>query len=246
MRVEQLSQLSGASVDTIRYYQSKGLLASPRREGRVAWYGDEHLDRLARIKELQEQGFSLATISRIVRGELDAADVALVGGLAGNPLPEDAAGSEPGEATYTLSQLSEMTGVPLVLLRSVESEGFLVPRRYGSELRYTEEDVDAARSALLLLEWGIPLSSLLDLARAHHEATLATARQAVTLFAEHVREPLRSAHGGPVGADDPDADRLLEAYTEMLPAVTQLVAHHFHRTLTAVALATIDENEVPS
>ena len=46
MRVEQLSARAGVSVDTIRYYQSKGLLDPPRREGRVAWYDDGHLDRL--------------------------------------------------------------------------------------------------------------------------------------------------------------------------------------------------------
>ena len=73
MRVEQLSVRSEVAVDTIRYYQSKGLLDPPRREGRVAWYGDGHLDRLARIRSLQQRGFTLATIVRLVSGELDAA-----------------------------------------------------------------------------------------------------------------------------------------------------------------------------
>ncbi|MGH3579388.1 MAG: MerR family transcriptional regulator, partial [Mycobacterium sp.] len=59
MRVEQLSQSSGESVDTIRYYQSKGLLEPPRRQGRVAWYHDGHLERLARIRSLQQRGFTL-------------------------------------------------------------------------------------------------------------------------------------------------------------------------------------------
>jgi DNA-binding transcriptional MerR regulator len=36
MRVEQLSARADVTVDTIRYYQSKGLLDPPRREGRVA------------------------------------------------------------------------------------------------------------------------------------------------------------------------------------------------------------------
>ena len=79
MRVEQLSVRSGVSVDTVRYYQSKGLLDPPRREGRVAWYDDGHLDRLARIRTLQQRGFTLATIARLVSGDLDAADEALLG-----------------------------------------------------------------------------------------------------------------------------------------------------------------------
>ena len=55
MRVEQLSVRTGLSVDTIRYYQSKGLLDPPRRQGRVAWYDDRHLERLDRIRSLQQR-----------------------------------------------------------------------------------------------------------------------------------------------------------------------------------------------
>ena len=69
MRVEQLSAQADVSVDTIRYYQSKGLLTPPRREGRIAWYGDEHLERLGRIRSLQQRGFTLATIADTVRAE---------------------------------------------------------------------------------------------------------------------------------------------------------------------------------
>ena len=83
MRVEQLSMRSGVPVDTVRYYQSKGLLAPPRREGRIAWYDDGHLERLARIRSLQRRGFTLATIVRLVDGDLDAADEALIGELSG-------------------------------------------------------------------------------------------------------------------------------------------------------------------
>src|SRR5271166_2677326 len=83
MRVEQLSVRSGLSVDTIRYYQSKGLLDPPRRAGRVAWYDDGHVDRLDRIRTLQQRGFTLATIARLVTGDLDAADEALLGELSG-------------------------------------------------------------------------------------------------------------------------------------------------------------------
>src|ERR1700730_15551922 len=83
MRVEQLSVHSGVAVDTIRYYQSKGLLEPPRRQGRVAWYDEGHLERLARIPSLQHRGFPLAHIGRLVTGDLDAADEALVAELSG-------------------------------------------------------------------------------------------------------------------------------------------------------------------
>lgn len=273
MRVEQLSARSGVSVDTVRYYQSKGLLDPPRREGRIAWYDDAHLARLARIRILQERGFSLATIARLVSGELDAADEALLGELSGLPHPgsEWDAGTdgtpgdgEPGPAragrtapeeprTYTLAELATQTGVPLALLKAVEAEKLLIPRRVAGLERYTEEDVAAASAALLLLEWGIPLPALLDLARLHHEATETVARGAIDLFSRFVRDPLRSgADPGPDmrPATPGDADgasagapveRLLQAYAELLPAVNTLVGHHFTRTLVQSALDHVEQ-----
>ncbi len=273
MRVEHLSARSGVSVDTVRYYQSKGLLDPPRREGRIAWYDDDHLARLARIRTLQERGFTLATIARLVSGELDAADEALLGELSGlpHPGPEPVAGTggTPGDAgtdqaraggsvpeesrTYTLAGLAAETGIPLALLKAVEAEKLLIPRRVAGLERYTEEDVAAANAALLLLEWGIPLPALLDLARLHHEATETVARGAVDLFSRFVRDPLRS--GGDPGPDvrpatPGDADRtsvgapverLLQAYAELLPAVDTLVAHHFTRTLVQAALDHVEQ-----
>jgi DNA-binding transcriptional MerR regulator len=250
MRVEQLSAQADVSVDTIRYYQSKGLLAPPRREGRIAWYGDEHLERLGRIRSLQQRGFTLATIARLVSGELDAADEALLGQLTG--VTPAAGGADPGvvadgaggerSTLLTLAELADVTGMPLALLKALEAEGLLIPTRVAGQERYTDEDVDASRAGLRLLEWGIPLTDLLDLARRHNEATEATARQAVELFARHVRDPLRTGsrpdaltHGDPAGAADA-VDGLLQAYAELLPAVNTLVGHHFTRTLVRVAL----------
>src|SRR3984957_2136325 len=135
MRVEQLSAHAEVSVDTIRYYQSKGLLAPPRREGRIAWYGDDHLERLTRIRTLQQRGFTLATIARLVSGELDAADEALLGQLSGwkgdppGPGASPAGDGGPGSGderigaetgpTLTLEELAAATGVPLALLKAV-------------------------------------------------------------------------------------------------------------------------------
>ena len=57
IRVEEVARRADVSVDTIRFYQKRQLLPAPRRVGRIAWYGPDHLDRLARIKELQREGF---------------------------------------------------------------------------------------------------------------------------------------------------------------------------------------------
>lgn len=278
MRVEELSARAGVSVDTIRYYQSKGLLPAPRRQGRVAWYDTDHLDRIARVRSLQSRGFTLATIVRLVNGDLDAADEALLGELAGSGLSETTttsgdtasatqgdpsrAGGSPAQSIepelFTIEALALRTGVPLPLLRAVESEGLLVPRRVGSEERYTSEDVDAAQAGLALLEWGVPLSALLELGRRHHAATVSVAREAVDLFSVHIRGSLREQDPGEQnpGEQDPadqntaqddeaGTQRLVEAYTQLLPAVTTLVGHHFTRTLLKAALDHIEQIGTP-
>jgi DNA-binding transcriptional MerR regulator len=255
MRVEQLSAEAGVSVDTIRYYQSKGLLAPPRRQGRFAWYGDEHLDRMVRIRSLQERGFTLATIVRLLNGDLDAADEALVaeltgagpaagvvhGSPTGEPRPADSAVPQGGPSAVglTLDDLAERTGVPLALLKAVEAEGLLVPQRMGNEERYTHEDVAAAEAGLLMLEWGVPLSDLLDLSRRHHAATEMVAREAVDMFSTHVRGALRRQR---LDGDttDQEAARLVQAFAELLPAVNTLVGHHFTRTLLKAAFDHIE------
>ena len=235
MRVEELAKRTGVTVDTVRYYQAKGLLPAPRRQGRVALYDEGHLTRIERIRALQSRGFTLATIARVLSGELDAADEALVGALTRETRPDET-------ELLTLAELAERTGIPEPLLLAIAREGLLVPNRVGEDTGYTVDDVAVARAGLALLEQGIPLSDLLALARAHHEATVAVARQAVELFDSHVRQPLRLA----TGADDDDAARrLVEAFQTLLPATTTLVAHHFTRVLLHCALEHIEHVGTP-
>lgn len=222
-RVEALAAKADVSVDTVRFYQSRALLPPPRREGRVAWYGDEHLERLARIRRLQARGLTLATIARLLAGELDAADEALVTAVA--TAPDD------DEAAFTIEELAERSGIPLGLLQAVVKEGLLIPRRAGGQEHFTSADVAAGAAGLRLLEAGLPLPEVLDLARQHHAAMRAVAERAVELFDTHVRHPLRDSGL----ADDAAAARLVEAFTTLLPATTELVTHHFRRTLLNVA-----------
>lgn len=225
--MDQLASVAGVSVDTVRFYQSRGLLPAPRREGRVGWYTDDHRVRLDRIRALQAKGLTLATIRRLLTGELDAADEALVTALAG--------GDESGaEELLTLEDVAERSGIPLPLLQAVEREGLLAPDTRGG---YTNADVAVAKGGLALLEEGLPLPEVLDLAQRHHEAMLVVADRAVELFDAHVRQPLR-ASGLP---DEEAAARLVAAFQRLLPATAALVAHHFTRTLLAVAQEHIEK-----
>jgi DNA-binding transcriptional MerR regulator len=235
-RVEQLAARAGVSVDTVRFYQARGVLQPPRRQGRVAWYSDDHLARIERVRALQAEGLTLAAIRRVLAGELDQADQALVVALARGAGERTGATDGP-EDFLTLDELAERTGVPRALLVAVEREGLLQPRRLDGEPRYTQADVEMVSAGLRLLEHGLPLAELLDLARRHHDAMRAVAEQAVAVFDDHVRQPLRQAGG----SGEEAAAKLVEAFIALLPATTTLVANHFRRTLLAVAQEHIEK-----
>ncbi|MFI5053043.1 MAG: MerR family transcriptional regulator [Acidimicrobiia bacterium] len=223
IRVEELARRADLSVDTIRFYQKRQLLPPPRRIGRIAWYGSDHIERLTRIKELQRQGFSLAVIRRLIAGELDAADV---------PLAAAVAGAQAGDAELlTLEDLAARAGVPVPILEAVAREGLIVAQQRGGRSGYTDADIDVLHAGLRLLEAGFPLPDLLALARRHHDATRAIAADAVEMFDEHVRRPLQSSQL----TDDQRAQRLVDAFRTLLPTVTTLVANHFRSVLLEVA-----------
>src|SRR5438093_8946945 len=160
MRVEELAGRAGVSVDTIRFYQKQRLLPPPEREGRLAWYTTEHLDRMERVKELRRRGFTLAVIRRFLAGELDPADEPLAAAVA-----EAAAAPENDEEFVTAEELAARSGVPLPLIESIVREGLLVPRLHNGVLRYTAGDVRIVSAGLRLLQAGLPLPGLLELAR---------------------------------------------------------------------------------
>jgi len=229
-RVEQLAAACEVSVDTVRYYQSRGLLPQPDREGRVAWYGAEHAERIRRIRDLQARGLTLAAIGRVVRGELGPADADLAAAVA-------AARGVDDPSLLSLEAFSAASGVPASLIQAVEREGIRIARDVDGEPRYTASDIELVRTALKLLEFGLPLGDLLGLAREADGALRGLAERAVDLFDDHVRRPIRDTAGDAGRA----ADQTVEAFRELLPAVTELVSRHFRRLLLEAAEERIDD-----
>jgi len=223
-RVEQLAAVCDVSVDTVRYYQTRGLVPPPAREGRVAWYDDRHAERIREVRELRRRGLTLAAIERVLGDGLDPADADLAVAIAA------ARGEAREDELLTLDGFASRSGVPASLIQAVEREGIELGRVVDGEVRYTAADIDMVRGALRLLEYGLPLGELLSLARDTNDAMVALATRAVELFDEHVRKPIRDT----AGAEDAAA-QLVEAFDTLLPAVTNLVANHFRRVLLAEA-----------
>jgi DNA-binding transcriptional MerR regulator len=65
-RLDELARQADVASTTVRLYQSKGLIAPPRLEGRTGWYDESHLSRLRLIARLQHEGHSLAGIADLL------------------------------------------------------------------------------------------------------------------------------------------------------------------------------------
>lgn len=63
--IDKLSELTGYSRRTIRYYIQEGLLKPPAGRGRGGFYYDSHLHKLQEIRAQQEQGIKLAAIQEL-------------------------------------------------------------------------------------------------------------------------------------------------------------------------------------
>ena len=72
MKIGELAASAGVHVQTIRYYERRGLLPEPeRRPSGYREYGQETLDRLHFIKHAQELGFTLTEIGELLALRLD-------------------------------------------------------------------------------------------------------------------------------------------------------------------------------
>jgi MerR family mercuric resistance operon transcriptional regulator len=72
-KISGLAKAAGVGVETVRYYQRRGLLSEPARPpGEVRRYGEEDINRLKFIRSAQAAGFTLAEIGELIA--LDASD----------------------------------------------------------------------------------------------------------------------------------------------------------------------------
>ena len=72
MTIGKLAAAGGVGVETVRFYQRRGLLAEPDRNGGVRRYEQADLSRLRFIRAAQAGGFTLAAIAELLA--LDATE----------------------------------------------------------------------------------------------------------------------------------------------------------------------------
>lgn len=159
---------------------------------------------------------------------LEPADAALA-----RALREDA-----GEL-LSLEELAARSDLSLPLLEALAREGLLPEREAGC---FSERDLGPVRSGLALLEAGLPLDELLQLAREADAALADIAEDAVELFLGFVRDPVR----GTVDDEDTAASTLVARFEVMLPEAERLVGARFGQLVAAAARARVAEAADPT
>lgn len=189
-RIDELARLAATTVRNVRVYQDRGLLAPPRRHGRVGIYTDAHLARLRLIGQLLRRGYTFANIRELLavweRGG-DLAEILDLESAVGHPWSDEI------PAYATVDRLREMFGdevTPGNLDRAVRL-GLLEPD--GDRFRVPSPRLLSAGAELTAI--GMPLRSVLELAgrlRGHVDAAAAELASTVTahVLDSHLRDGL--------------------------------------------------------
>lgn len=124
LTLDELTQRTGLTVRTVRFYTTKGLVPPPIRRGRSGYYSAIHIARIELVLELANHGFTLSAIERYVTGIPDDAspeDIALARTMLAPwqsdlPVEMDRAGLET-RAGHALSDEDLMTLQALGVIR---------------------------------------------------------------------------------------------------------------------------------
>jgi DNA-binding transcriptional MerR regulator len=227
LTVDDLARQAGTVSSTVRLYQSRGLLPSPTRAGRMAFYGPGHLARMHLIGRLQERGFSLAAIKELIDSWEAGRDLADVLGL------EHRAATWGAEqpARLRLSQLRHRLPRgsigPATLRRAVELG--LLQRDHRGYVVLSPRFLDIG---IELVQLGIPIDAVLDEYERLTQTTTGIAARFTELFERHLWRPFAEA-GMP-----PDRIEQLTATLERLgPLAEEVVAVALRQALQQEAAA---------
>lgn len=150
----------------------------------------------------------------------------------------DALVTTEGDHALDQEQLAELSGLPVAVLDALERLGILIPQSTSPTLRYDRSAADALRAGKVLLEKGVPLDELLNLAEQVDEVMRPVAARVVDVFVRFVRDSVEFA----ATSDHEASQALVEAYRSMLEAAEHLVAGHFRRVLLETARATLEDS----
>ncbi|MGI5339074.1 MerR family transcriptional regulator [Streptomyces sp. CA-181903] len=228
-RIEDLAHLSGATVRTIRAYQDRGLLPKPERRGRANVYGDAHLERLRRIGDLLERGYTLASIKEL----LDAWDAGRgLGGILGLVAEVDGPWSDERTGRVTRADLVErFGGVPdEAAVEDAVELGVLEPVPGSPDTFLVPSPQELAVAAELHAS-GVPLRAILTHLREVRAQVEHLAGRFLDFTTEHVFRPYLDH-----APSEEEADRAAALVRRLRPLAQQTVDAELARAMRLLAV----------
>jgi DNA-binding transcriptional MerR regulator len=185
-RIDELARLAESTVRNVRVYQDRGLLAPPRRDGRVGIYTDAHLARLQLIGRLLKRGYTFATIGEMLavweRGG-NLADVLDLESAVGHPWSDEVPGH------VTAGQLRELFGAEDTAQNRARAVALGLLEPDGERYRVPSPRLLSAGAEMAAA--GMTLSAVLDLAERLQVHVDAAAHDMAATVAGHVVARLR-------------------------------------------------------
>jgi DNA-binding transcriptional MerR regulator len=194
-RIDELARLAETTVRNVRVYQDRGLLAPPRRDGRVGIYTDAHLARLRLISQMLKRGYTFANIGEMLavweRGG-NLAEILDLESAVGHPWSEEF----PGQ--MTAEQLRESFGAEDTAENRARAAALGILEADGEHYRVPSPRLLSAGAEMVAA--GMTLPAVLDLAeRLQVHVDAAAHDMAVTVAGHVVATHLRD--GTPQGKD---------------------------------------------
>ena len=224
LTIEQLAAATGMSVRNIRAHQARGLLDAPQVRMRVGYYGPDHVAQLQKIRELQDEGFNLAGIKRLLE-DRDGTAERLLEFKQAFAAPR----SDEAPLTVTAMELSRRFEVDAaegadVLARAVKL-GVLVPVGRG---RYEVPSPSLLEVGDEVVQRGISLDSAMSVLEDIERHSDSVSRSFVQLFLAEIWKPFAQA--------DMPAERWPEveaAVARLRPIASEALMAIFQRRLSS-------------
>lgn len=220
LTIEELAAETGFTVRNIRSHRARGLLQPPEVRERIGYYGQDHVARLKLVRQLQDDGFNLAAIKRVVERAPASADQ-IVTAIEMVRQPFETEQSQ----VFTRQELRERFGDPEGMLRKAEDVGVLLPL---GEDRFEAPAPSLFEVAEELVALGVPLHHALAVVGKVRDSSRTIAREFVRLFVNDVVKPFESE--GLPAERWPDIVRAIE---RLRPMSAQVVLAVYQLTMTA-------------
>jgi DNA-binding transcriptional MerR regulator len=221
LTIEQLAAQVEMSVRNIRNHQSRGLLPAPELRARVGYYGAEHVARLRLIRDLQAEGFNLASIERLINASSASAS-RLLGLRDAMSAPLHTEASEVLSAHELRERFGEVSEKNIERIRRMK---LLIPIGDG---RFEVPSPALMKAAEEVIALGIPLHAALALVERVSRECESISRAFVKLYLEELWEPFLAD-----GQPEQRWDEVIEAIRALRPIASEALLAIFKMRMAA-------------